>query len=68
VLAELATPPERLPKILASDPGLQTDPRFRALKESGENLLGRLVRVRRPSSTAGEAVAYRVIVPTLGGD
>jgi DNA-directed RNA polymerase subunit H (RpoH/RPB5) len=62
VLAEIATPVERLPKILVSDPGLQTDPKYGALKESGERLGGRLVRVRRPSATAGESVAYRVIV------
>jgi DNA-directed RNA polymerase subunit H (RpoH/RPB5) len=68
ILAGLETPPERLPKILLSDPGLKTDPRYTALKDSGENLLGRLVRIRRPSSTAGVAVAYRVIVPTVGGD
>ena len=68
VLAELATPPERLPKILTSDPGLRTDPRFEALKGSGENLVGRLVRIRRPSSTAGEAIAYRLIVQSIGGD
>ncbi len=65
-LRELATGVERLPKILASDPGLLTDPKFVAAKEAGENLSGRLVRVRRPSQTAGEAVAYRVIVSTLG--
>ena len=68
VLEQLATPPERLPKILVADPGLKTDPRYEAMRESGERLLGRLVRVRRPSATAGEAVAYRLIVPTLGGD
>jgi DNA-directed RNA polymerase subunit H (RpoH/RPB5) len=62
VLARIATPVERLPKILVSDPGLQTDPKYVALKESGERLAGRLVRVRRPSATAGEAIAYRVIV------
>jgi DNA-directed RNA polymerase subunit H (RpoH/RPB5) len=68
VLAELQTPPERLPRILATDPGLRTDPRYEALKGSGENLVGRLVRVRRPSSTAGEAIAYRLIVQAIGGD
>ena len=62
VLGEIATPVERLPKILVTDPGLQTDPKYVALKDSGERLVGRLVRIRRPSSTAGEAVAYRVIV------
>jgi len=68
VLAELQTPPERLPRILVTDPGLRTDPRYEALKGSGENLVGRLVRVRRPSSTAGEAIAYRLIVQSVGGD
>jgi DNA-directed RNA polymerase subunit H (RpoH/RPB5) len=62
VLGEVATPLERLPKILVTDPGLQTDPKYIALKESGERLVGRLVRIRRPSATAGEAIAYRVIV------
>jgi DNA-directed RNA polymerase subunit H (RpoH/RPB5) len=62
VLVEVATPVERLPKILVSDPGLQTDPNYLKLKESGERLVGRLVRIRRPSATAGEAIAYRVIV------
>jgi DNA-directed RNA polymerase subunit H (RpoH/RPB5) len=68
VLAKLGTPIERLPKITLSDSGLQTDPKFAALKESGENLLGRLVRIRRPSATAGEAIAYRVVVGSAGGD
>jgi DNA-directed RNA polymerase subunit H (RpoH/RPB5) len=68
ILAELGTPIERLPKVTLSDPGLQTDPKFGPLKESGENLLGRLVRIRRPSATAGEAIAYRVVVGSAGGD
>jgi len=62
VLVKIATPLERLPKILVTDPGLQTDPKYLALKESGERLAGRLVRIRRPSATAGESIAYRVIV------
>ncbi len=62
VLVEIATPLERLPKIYVSDPGLQTDPKYTALKESGERLTGRLVRIRRPSATAGESIAYRVVV------
>jgi DNA-directed RNA polymerase subunit H (RpoH/RPB5) len=57
---------ERLPKILSSDPGLKTDPKFVAAREAHENLVGRLVRVRRPSDTAGEAIAYRVITASLG--
>ena len=65
VLGQLATPSERLPKILVNDPGLQTDPKYVALKESGQRLVGRLVRIRRPSSTAGEAVAYRMVVPSV---
>ncbi|MGD0250719.1 MAG: DNA-directed RNA polymerase subunit RpoH/Rpb5 C-terminal domain-containing protein [Thermoplasmata archaeon] len=68
VLEMLGTPPERLPKILVADPGLKTDPKYEAMRESGENLLGRLVRIRRPSATAGMAVAYRLIVPSIGGD
>jgi len=68
ILGTLETPPERLPKILLQDPGLQTDPKFTAARDSGENLLGRLVRIRRPSATAGEAIAYRIIVPSAGGD
>jgi len=68
VLATLETPPERLPKILLQDPGLQTDPKYAALRDSGENLVGRIVRIRRPSATAGEAVAYRLIVPSVGGE
>jgi DNA-directed RNA polymerase subunit H (RpoH/RPB5) len=68
VLEELGASPERLPKILIADPGLKTDPKYEAFRESGENLAGRLVRIRRPSATAGEAVAYRLIVPAVGGD
>ena len=67
-LASLGTAPERLPLILLSDPGLQTDPKYVALRESGENLVGRLVRIRRPSPTAGESIAYRVIVASGGGE
>jgi len=68
VLETLGTPTERLPKILATDPGLMTDPRFAALRDAHENLAGRLVRVRRPSATAGEAVAYRVVIASPLGD
>jgi DNA-directed RNA polymerase subunit H (RpoH/RPB5) len=68
VLEELGASPERLPKILISDPGLKTDPKYEGLRERGENLVGRLIRVHRPSATAGEAVAYRLIVPSAGGD
>ncbi len=62
VLGELRTPAERLPKIYVDDPGLQTDPKYIALKDAGERLVGRLVRIRRPSATAGEAIAYRLVV------
>jgi DNA-directed RNA polymerase subunit H len=65
-LAALRTLPERLPKILLNDPGLQTDLKFLAMRDAGEPLVGRLVRVRRPSQTAGEAVAYRLLVAALG--
>jgi DNA-directed RNA polymerase subunit H (RpoH/RPB5) len=66
VLAEIGVALERMPKILASDPGLRTDPAYRAAREAREPLQGRLVRVRRPSPTAGEAIAYRVIVSAIG--
>ncbi|HTT14240.1 MAG TPA: DNA-directed RNA polymerase subunit RpoH/Rpb5 C-terminal domain-containing protein [Thermoplasmata archaeon] len=68
VLLELSTPSERLPKILVSDPGLQTDPKYVPMRDAGEPLVGRVVRIRRPSLTAGEAIAYRVIVDSIGGD
>ena len=57
---------ERLPKILSSDPGLKTDPKFVEAREAHENLVGRLVRVHRPSDTAGEAIAYRVVTASIG--
>ena len=66
VLEELATPVERLPKILANDPGLLTSSEVRAAKEASEPLAGRLVRIRRPSPTAGEAITYRVVIANLG--
>ncbi|HXQ48842.1 MAG TPA: DNA-directed RNA polymerase subunit RpoH/Rpb5 C-terminal domain-containing protein [Thermoplasmata archaeon] len=66
VLVGLSTTAERLPKIFLSDPGLQTDPKFIPLRDAGENLVGRIVRVHRPSQTAGQALAYRVIVPSVG--
>jgi len=68
VLEELGASPERLPKILVTDPGLRTDPKYDGLRERGEPLVGRLVRVHRPSATAGKAIAYRLIVPSVGGD
>ena len=67
VLETLETVAERLPKILVGDPGLQTDAKFTAARDAGENFVGRLVRIHRPSATAGEAIAYRLIVPTVGG-
>jgi DNA-directed RNA polymerase subunit H (RpoH/RPB5) len=57
----LGTPIERLPKIYLTDPGLKTDPNFVKAREAREPLAGRLVRIRRPSQTAGEAIAYRVL-------
>ena len=67
VLEKLETVAERLPKILVGDPGLQTDPKFVAGRDAGESFTGRLVRIYRPSQTAGEAIAYRLIVPAVGG-
>jgi len=46
VLVGLSTTAERLPKILLSDPGLQTDPKFVPMRDAGENLVGRIVRIR----------------------
>ena len=66
VVQSLGVPVERLPRILLSDPGLKTDPKFREAREAREPLGGRLVRIRRPSPTAGESVAYRMIVSSLG--
>ncbi|MFZ0698829.1 MAG: DNA-directed RNA polymerase subunit H [Thermoplasmata archaeon] len=66
VLNELGTPPERLPKIFANDPGLKTDLAYVKTRDARENLTGRLVRIRRASDTAGEAIAYRLIVPSSG--
>jgi DNA-directed RNA polymerase subunit H (RpoH/RPB5) len=67
-LETLGTSPERLPKILVTDPGLKTDPKYEAVRASGDNIVGRLVRIRRPSATAGEAIAYRLVVSNVGGD
>ena len=50
MLEQLDTTIERLPKILATDPGLQTDPKFVAMRDAGDQLAGRLVRIRRPSA------------------
>jgi DNA-directed RNA polymerase subunit H (RpoH/RPB5) len=65
-LKELGTSAERLPKILVVDPGLKTDPKFVAAREAREPLNGRVVRIRRPSATAGKAIAYRILVQSLG--
>lgn len=65
-LKEIGVAAERLPRILVSDPGLKTDPNYRAAREAREPLEGRLVRIRRPSPTAGEAVAYRILIKSLG--
>ena len=65
-LAKLKVPAERLPKILVTDPGLQTDPKYVKAREAREPLNGRIVRIRRPSATAGEAIAYRIITSELG--
>jgi DNA-directed RNA polymerase subunit H len=68
MLENLHTLPERLPKIYVQDPGLKTDPAFVKAREAGESMVGRLVRVRRPSETAGLAFAYRIIVSSSGGE
>ena len=65
-LAQLKVSAERVPKILVTDPGLKTDPKYVAAREVREPLNGRLVRIRRPSSTAGESIAYRIVISELG--
>jgi len=65
-LRTLATLTERLPKILVTDPGLKTDPKYLAAREAHEPMAGRLVRIRRPSATAGESIAYRVLTDHAG--
>jgi DNA-directed RNA polymerase subunit H len=62
VLERFSTPLERLPKIAQDDPGLLTDPKVRELREAKENLIGRIVRIRRHSPTAGETEVYRTII------
>jgi DNA-directed RNA polymerase subunit H (RpoH/RPB5) len=68
MLADLGTTLDHLPKILADDAGLLTDPGYaKARDEAGpQGLIGRLVRVHRPSPTAGVSVAYRVIIAGSG--
>ena len=65
-LERLGTASDRLPKILVGDPGLKVDPKYVAAREAKEPIAGRLVRIRRPSATAGESVAYRVLVSSFG--
>ncbi len=65
-LQKLGVTIERLPKIVMGDPGLKTDSKYLAAREAKEPIVGRLVRIRRPSATAGEAVAYRVLVSSFG--
>ena len=67
-LKALGTTIDRLPKILVTDPGMKTDPKYTAARDAREPLAGRLVRIRRPSQTAGEAVAYRVLISSPMGD
>jgi DNA-directed RNA polymerase subunit H (RpoH/RPB5) len=67
-LKMLGTTIERLPKIMVADPGLKTDPKYTAARDAREPVTGRLVRIRRPSQTAGEAVAYRVLIQGTSGD
>jgi DNA-directed RNA polymerase subunit H (RpoH/RPB5) len=65
-LKALGVVTDRLPKILTTDPGLKTDPKYVSARAAREPMGGRLVRIRRPSATAGEAVAYRVLISTTG--
>jgi DNA-directed RNA polymerase subunit H (RpoH/RPB5) len=65
-LKALGTSTERLPKIMVTDPGLKTDPAYVSARAAREPFVGRLVRIRRPSATAGEAIAYRVLISATG--
>jgi DNA-directed RNA polymerase subunit H len=57
VLNEFKITKEHLPKIR------QSDPCIRAIEAKGETVEpGMMVRIIRKSDTAGEAVAYRVVV------
>ncbi|MCL4324261.1 MAG: DNA-directed RNA polymerase subunit H [Candidatus Thermoplasmatota archaeon] len=62
VLQRFSTTADKLPKITLYDPGLATDPVYRAAMQANENLVGRVVRIKRVSPTSGEAVTYRIIV------
>ena len=66
ILKTIGATIERLPKIMVTDPGLKTDPKYVAARDAREALVGRLVRIRRPSQTAGEAVAFRVLISGTG--
>jgi DNA-directed RNA polymerase subunit H len=61
VMAQFATTPDRLPKITLYDPGLANDPTYRAAIAANENLVGRIVEIRRISPTAGRTIHYRII-------
>lgn len=52
LLSDLNVNPGQLPKILASDPA--------AMAVGAKN--NQVVRVRRKSKTAGEAIAYRLVI------
>jgi len=57
VLKQYKITRDQLPKIKQSDPCL------RALEAKGDNTdPGRIVKIRRKSDTAGEVIAYRVII------
>ncbi len=64
IVKDLGTPVDHLPKILANDSGLGTDPGYAKARDEAvpQGLVGRLVRIHRPSPTAGVSVAYRVII------
>ncbi len=57
VLKDLKVPKDKLPKILRSDPVLQQLEGVHGKIEEG-----RIIKVVRKSSTAGEAYAYRLVV------
>ncbi|MFP4608339.1 MAG: DNA-directed RNA polymerase subunit H [Candidatus Aenigmatarchaeota archaeon] len=57
VLEELGVERENLPKILKSDPVIQ-----QLEKVHGDIDVGRMIKIKRKSRTAGIATAYRLVV------
>ncbi len=57
ILEQLDVDRENLPKILKSDPAIK-----QLEKVHGDIKVGRMIRIKRKSRTAGVATAYRLVV------